>query len=100
MDILPRNKKKKHQFIILLIGIFFTIFIIFSDYGVIKRISLEMQSSEQKDEIIFQKRVTDSMQIAIEKLKNDTFEIERIAREKYGMCKKNEDVYYIKPNDK
>jgi len=32
--------------------------------------------------------------------KNDTLEIERIAREKYGMSKKNEDVYYIKSEGK
>ena len=62
--------------------------------------SLEMQSNELQKEIMQQKQITDSMQIAIDRLRNDTVEIERIAREKYGMSKKNEDVYYIKPKNK
>jgi len=90
------NKNKKYQIIILLFCIFVAVVIIFSDYGFIKRMSLEMKSTELQKEIISQKQITDSMQIAIDKLKNDTLEIERIAREKYGMSKKNEDVYYIK----
>ena len=89
--------KKKYQLIILLIGILVVIVIFFSDYGVIKRLSLEMKSNELQKEIIQQRQITDSMQIALDRLKNDTVEIERIAREKYGMSKKNEDVYYIKP---
>jgi len=94
------NKNKKYQIIILLFCIFVAVVIIFSDYGFIKRMSLEMKSTELQKEIISQKQITDSMQIAIDKLKNDTLEIERIAREKYGMSKKNEDVYYIKSEGK
>jgi cell division protein FtsB len=92
--------KKKYQFIILLLCVFVAIIMIFSDYGIIKRMSLEMQSNELQKEIMQQKQITDSMQIAIDRLRNDTVEIERIAREKYGMSKKNEDVYYIKPKNK
>jgi len=92
--------KKKYQFIVLLLCVFVAIIMIFSDYGIIKRMSLEMQSNELQKEIMQQKQITDSMQIAIDRLRNDTVEIERIAREKYGMSKKNEDVYYIKPKNK
>jgi cell division protein FtsB len=56
-----------------------------------------MKSAELQKEIVSQKKTTDSMQITIDKLENDMLEIEKIAREKYGMSKKNEEVYYIKP---
>ena len=91
------NKNKKYQFLALFVCVFIAIIIIFSDYGIIKRISLEMKSTKLQQEINSQKQITDSIQIAIDKLKNDTMEIEKIAREKYGMSKKNEDVYYITP---
>jgi len=91
------KKSKKYQLIVFLFFIFVAIVVIFSDYGIIKRSSLERQSTKLQEEIILQKQITDSIQIAIDKLKNDTFEIEKIAREKYGMSKKNEEVYYINP---
>jgi cell division protein FtsB len=74
--------------------------LLFSDYGLIKRVSLETQVTDLEKELIQQQQITDSMNIAIKKLKLDTLEIERIAREKYGMTKPNEDIYYIKKDSK
>jgi len=93
-------KNKKIQYLVGIFCIFIAIMIIFSDYGIIKRISLEMKTTELQKEISLQKQTTDSMQNVIDKLNNDTVEIEKIAREKYGMSKKNEDIYYIKPKNK
>jgi cell division protein FtsB len=63
-------------------------------------VSLEMQVTDLEKELIQHQQITNSMNIAIKKLKLDTLEIERIAREKYGMTKPNEDVYYIKKDSK
>ena len=88
--------KKKYQLVILLFGVLVAIILFFSDYGIIKRISLEMKSIELEKEIVLQEQITDSMRIAVDRLKYDTTEIERIAREKYGMSKTNEDIYHIR----
>jgi cell division protein FtsB len=46
-----------------------------------------------KSEIIQANRTIDSLNIEIDRLKNDTTHIERIAREKYGMARGNEKLY-------
>ena len=94
------KKNKKIQYLVGIFCIFIAIMIIFSDYGIIKRISLEMKTAELQKEISLQKQTTDSMQNVIDKLNNDTVVIEKIASEKYGMSKKKEDIYYIKPKNK
>jgi cell division protein FtsB len=48
---------------------------------------------EMEKEIIELNATIDSLKNTIEKLKNDTAYIERIAREKLGMARKDEKVY-------
>jgi cell division protein FtsB len=91
---------KKIKIIIAFVCVLIISIPIFSDYGIVKRISLEMRSDELKKEISLQKQVTDSLQTTINKLQKDTFEIEKIAREKYGMSKKDEEIFYLKSNKK
>lgn len=74
-----------------------TIIILFSEYGIIKRISLESDKDELYDKIAYEKQAADSLKNEIKLLKYDSTEIERIAREKYGLMKKGEKIYYIKP---
>ncbi|MDR0926161.1 MAG: septum formation initiator family protein [Ignavibacteria bacterium] len=77
-------------------GVIVLLLLLFSNYGLVKRFSLERQTNELQKEIAMYKQIEDSMQIKIAKLRNDTLEIERIAREKYGMQKPSEVIYYIK----
>jgi cell division protein FtsB len=91
---------KKIKIIIVSVCVLIVLVFVFSDYGIIKRTSLEMQSNELEKEISLQKNVTDSLQTTINKLQKDTFEIEKIAREKYGMSKKDEEIFYLKSNKK
>ncbi|MFW6276782.1 MAG: FtsB family cell division protein [Bacteroidota bacterium] len=42
----------------------------------------------------------DSLKQRIKMLQKDTSEIERVAREKYGMVKPGEKVYILKENEK
>ena len=54
---------------------------------------------KEKQELInINKQTTDSLQLIINQLQSDSLEIERISREKYGMTKENEEVFYIKKN--
>ena len=94
------SSKKRKLFVTIIICLFVILMFFFSDYGVIKRISLEMKSNELQKEISVQNQISDSLQTIINKLQKDTFEIEKIAREKYGMTKPNEEVYYLKKRKK
>lgn len=71
-------------------------FVLFSSYGIVKSIklvALRFSSIEQLREL---KSENDSLRQSIIQLKKDTLEIERVAREQYGMVKKGEKVYLRK----
>jgi len=75
-------------------------FFIFSPYGIIKSIKLASQRSDSYKELIDLKKTNDSLRKKIIEIRNDTLEIERIAREKYGMIKFGEKVYIRKKINK
>lgn len=70
-------------------------FIFFSDHGILKRFTLENQKSELYSRIKQEEHNKDSLNRLIKNLYRDTIEIERIAREKYGMLKPGEEVFFI-----
>ncbi|MBI5325852.1 MAG: septum formation initiator family protein [Ignavibacteriae bacterium] len=70
-------------------------FLLFSNYGLYTRLKLEDQKEELNKQIIIEQITQDSLKHEINKLKNDNNEIERVAREKYGMVKPGEKVYLI-----
>ena len=86
---------KKNKKIILRSGIilFVLFFLIFTDYGFLKTINLMIDRSELNNNIIDQKIIRDSLNRRITKLTKDSFEIERIAREHYGLIKPGEMIY-------
>ncbi len=91
------EKFKKPVFILtFLIIMIVTLFILFSNYGIYKRIKLVIQKKELSAQIIHDKIIQDSLKQKIELLKNDKLELERVAREKYGLVKPGEKVYFIK----
>ena len=51
------------------------------------------ETHRMQKEIVQLNHTVDSMNVVIERLKNDSTYIERIAREKLGMAKKTEKVY-------
>lgn len=75
-------------------------FFLFSPYGVIKSVKLAKQRSDSYNELIEMKKTNDSLREQIKEIRTDTLEIERIAREKYGMVKPGEKVYIRKKNKK
>ncbi|GAB1370456.1 hypothetical protein MASR1M45_05170 [Candidatus Kapaibacterium sp.] len=94
-----QNPKRRISIIGVLIFVVFAVIIIFSDYGLLNRFKLEYKRLTLKDEIQKKSKLSDSLKNQIELLKYDPATIERIAREKYGMKRKNEEVYYL-PKEK
>lgn len=70
-------------------------FILFSDRGLIKRMALISHRNELQTKIKDEMKVHDSLVKSIDNLQYDTVEIERIARENYGMIKPGEKIYSI-----
>lgn len=93
------NTKRRNQIIAGLIISVFIVLVFFSDYGLIKRISLNYQVSKYKDEIEKETKIRDSLKEQISNLKKDTFLIEKAAREKYGMIKPGEKVILIEKEE-
>ena len=71
-------------------------FFLFSPYGIIKSIKLAKQRTDAYKELLEMKKTNDSLREKINEIRTDTLEIERIAREKYGMIKPGEKVYIRK----
>ncbi len=94
-NIIQKNKVKSA---LILLAILFLYSFIFSDYGLMERFSLEIKLKETKKEVKENKKTSDSLKKIIFKLKTDSLEIERIAREQYGMIKDGEEIFYIKTN--
>jgi len=71
-------------------------FLIFDNYGLIKRFNLENQNEEKRAMIYNEIKLKDSLNREIFLMEYDTNTIEKIAREKYGMIKPNEKVIILK----
>ncbi len=61
--------------------------------GLLNLYRIHRNINELESEIEQMNGTIDSLEITIEKLKNDTSYIEKIAREKLGMAKKGEKIY-------
>lgn len=86
---------------LLLSGAFFAIIVviaIFNNYGLLKRAELEIEKKTILNAISTAQAQNDSLRRLIKTLETDTLELERIAREKYGMIKPDEKVYFIRDN--
>ncbi len=73
-------------------------FVLFSQYGLLKRLALENKKSQLIKKFKNEAITRDSLKKKKISLINDTFEIEKIAREKYGMHKKGEKIFYFEKN--
>lgn len=81
-------------FISIVIALLF--YLVFAEKGLIKRVRLEIELKKLKKEIEKIENENASLREKIHKLETDPKEIERIAREKYGMAKEGEEVFIIK----
>ncbi len=91
-------RKRKYTFWLLLLLVM--LLFVFSDSGIYKRFQLELEKRTINEKIENEMKRKDSLNTRIKKLLYDTTEIERIAREKYGMTKPNEEVIIIERENK
>lgn len=75
------------------------VFFVFYKYGLLQRFVLEQKKEVVEAEVIRAKFIEDSLRGYIKILTYDTLEIEKIAREQYGMIRQNEEVIYVKINE-
>jgi len=95
-DIIIKETPRR-RFIIIGVFIFTLILVVvlFSDYGVVNRVKLTYEINNLKSEINKENQTKDSLIKEIKLLENDYLTIEKVARQKYGMIKKNEEVILI-----
>ncbi len=98
---LKNNPGKRYRWLLVLGFVVVFFFFMFSDHGIYTRFSLESKKTELYESISQEQKNADSLQKIIKKLRTDTLEIERIAREKYGMIKPGEEVFRVsEPKEK
>jgi len=86
---------RKRLWIGILLGGITLAFILFSRYGVMTHIALRSESAELEHKVMTLRKHNDSLRTVISTLLQDTAEIERIAREHYGLIKPGETVYIL-----
>lgn len=91
--------KKSGRWILILVLLVACAFFFSGSDGFINIYKSQVKKQRMKKEIVELNRAIDSLQISIDKLTGDTTYIEKIAREKLGMAKKNEKIFkFIKEN--
>lgn len=88
--------QNKKILIIVVFLVFILLNFVFSEHGIINRIQLGLEQSEYREKISLELKKTDSLKKRIITLSFDSLEIERIAREYYGMLKPGEKLYIYK----
>lgn len=86
----------KRKLIISLLTVAFLSFVLFSLFGNQGWIALykgQQQLKELKSEVSQSEQMIDSLKKEIDRLKNDTSYLEKIAREKLGMARRDEKIY-------
>ena len=91
-----RRRRWIFSFIVLLILLFF---LSIGKRGFIQHIRIKSEQHRLKREIVSLEKEKERLEEEKKKL-NDPEHIEKIAREKYGMAKKNEKVYHVVPEKK
>lgn len=85
---------KKVMIVTLAVVLLFTF--VFSEYGIIRIVENKYSKNVVMGKIEKEKRKSDSLAARVKVLQYDTLEIERIARELYGMVKPSEKIYIYK----
>lgn len=90
--------KRRRRLLLLLISVLAILFGMCSDYGFITRLQLEHRQSELQDSLQSARQRHDSLAKVVYRLRYDTLEIERLAREKYGLSRPGEQVIIFHKN--
>lgn len=85
---------KRHKYAVTIIG-FLLIVCVFDQNNLLQRLRHQQQIRELKREILHYTQMRDQSVQGLQELANDSNNLERIAREKYGMHLPNEEVFII-----
>ena len=96
INLLPKPLRNKYL-ILLLLFIFWIVFL--DDYNLINQNKMKNNVDDLKEQKEFYISEIKSDSTELSKLKNDSEEQERFAREKFLMKKDNEDVFIIRENE-
>ena len=79
----------------LLVLLVIVIYAVFGKKGILQRVELEMENEELRTKLKEEQEKTIMLQKQIDELKSSDKEIEKVAREKYGMLKEGEEIYKV-----
>ena len=96
LGLLKKIFKKKSVRITLLIIIPALFFMMFSNRGLLKRLSLEAEKKAMGEKIRQAQQEQLQLEAQSKALDNDPKAIEKVAREKYGLIREGETVYKVK----
>lgn len=85
---------KRHKYAVTIIA-FLLLICVVDQHNVLKRIQHQRQIRELKKELEYYTAIRDRSEKGLQELANDSNNLERIAREKYGMHLPNEEVFII-----
>ncbi len=88
----PENRRKIALFSFLS---FVLLTLTFSEYGLYKRLSLLSDHNSLRYDMYLLKQETDSLKKEISNLRTNNREIERLAREDFGLVKKGENIIFF-----
>ncbi len=97
LKLLSSNKK---SLILIFIALVVIIFAIFSNYGLLKRLNIIEKQQKLETTIKNYNNEIDSLNKRLEILTNDDFELEKLAREKFGLIKPGEKIYFVEQKNK
>lgn len=96
---LYQNPIKRHFVVGGVLICIILVFYLFTDYGIISKYNYISKRNELKDKSERLISEIDSIKTLTKQLKSDTLEMERLAREKYGMVKEGETVLFLKKSE-
>ena len=96
INLLPKPLRNKYL-ILLLLFIFWIVFL--DDYNLINQNKMKNNVDDLKEQKEFYISQIKSDSTELSKLKNDSEEQERFAREKFLMKKDNEDIFILRENE-
>lgn len=84
----------RRYFVLTLCGLS-VVYLLFGDYGLFARLKMEYRKHALAQTLAAETRRTDSLRVSLNRAA-ESDEIERIAREKYNLSRKDETVYLLK----
>ena len=86
---------RRRFFLYLIILLAILAYAVFGKKGILQRVELEMENRDLQRKLKDEQEKTNMLQKEIEDLKNSYKKIEKVAREKYGMTKEDEEIYKV-----